>query len=181
MARLLALVFLALFATSNAALLTTSGQNQLVTNQGNPIHATEGWSYEDCGLNTDAIQIDSITVSPDPPKPGQDLTVTVKAHAQERVQEGAYADVSVKLGLIKLLQKQFDLCEEARNANTSVQCPVEKGAYEVVHTVTLPKEVPRAKFTINVRGYTVDDDDLFCVDLKVDFMTKPFLKLPLGW
>lgn len=29
------------------------------------------------------------------------------------MQEGAYADVTVKLGLIKLLQKQFDLCEEA--------------------------------------------------------------------
>ena len=29
------------------------------------------------------------------------------------LQEGAYADVTVKLGLIKLLQKRFDLCEEA--------------------------------------------------------------------
>lgn len=28
-------------------------------------------------------------------------------------QEGAYADVTVKVGLIKLLQKEFDLCEEA--------------------------------------------------------------------
>jgi len=28
-------------------------------------------------------------------------------------QEGAYADVLVKLGLIKLLQKKFDVCETA--------------------------------------------------------------------
>jgi hypothetical protein len=28
-------------------------------------------------------------------------------------QDGAYADVTVKLGLIKLLHKQFDLCLEA--------------------------------------------------------------------
>lgn len=133
-----------------------------------------------------------------------------------RFQEGAYADVSVKLGLIKILQKQFDLCQEAyvsvifimsemptlislrRNANTSVQCPVEKGAYKVVHTVTLPKEIPQgkslslytvvipdaiwsAKFNIGVQGYTVEDDNLFCVNLKVDFMKRPFLKLPLGW
>ena len=48
MVRLLALVVVALFATSNAALLPTSEQ-QLVTNQGSPVHATEGWSYEDCG------------------------------------------------------------------------------------------------------------------------------------
>ncbi|KAN0128413.1 ML domain containing protein [Lactarius tabidus] len=181
MARLLALIVVALFATSNAGLLPTSQQQQLVTNQGSPVHATQGWSYEDCGLPTDPIQVDSISVSPDPPKPGQDLTVTVNAHAQEQVEEGAYADVSVKLGLIKILQKQFDLCEEARNANTSVQCPVKQGKYEVVHTVALPKEIPQAKFNIDVHGYTVDDDDLFCVKLKVDFMRRPFLKLPLGW
>jgi len=66
--------------------------------------------------------------------------------------------VTVKLGLIKLLQKRFDLCEEAyvvlsflpygqltslrRNANATVQCPVEPGSYHVTHTVALPKEIP---------------------------------------
>jgi hypothetical protein len=38
------------------------------------------------GLSTDAIQIDSIIVSPDPPKPGEDMTVTVKASALEVVE-----------------------------------------------------------------------------------------------
>lgn len=28
-------------------------------------------------------------------------------------QDGAYADVVVKVGVIKLLQKEFDLCDEA--------------------------------------------------------------------
>jgi hypothetical protein len=37
-----------------------------------------------------------------------------------------------------------------------------------------------AKFIIKARGYTVDDDDLFCVDLKVNFMKGPFFKLPFG-
>jgi hypothetical protein len=30
-----------------------------------------------------------------------------------------------------------------------------------------------------VRGYTVTEDDMVCLDLKVDFMKHPFLKL--GW
>lgn len=33
--------------------------------------------------------------------------------AHSRTQDGAYADVTVKLGIVKLLQKEFDLCEEA--------------------------------------------------------------------
>lgn len=78
-------------------------------------------------------------------------------------QEGAYADVTVKLGLVKLLKKTFDICEEAyvngslhacatvlltntplirRKANATIQCPVEKGDYVVEQTVTLPKEIP---------------------------------------
>jgi hypothetical protein len=144
------------------------------------VHTTESWSYTDCGLPTDPIQIQSIQVSPDPPKPGQDLTVTVKAHVTERIEEGATADVVVKLGLIKLLSKQFDLCEEARKADATVQCPIEPGEYEVVQTVALPKEIPRAKFSVSVRGYTVEEDDMACVDLKVDFMKHPFLQ-KIGW
>lgn len=67
--------------------------------------------------------------------PGKNLTVNVEAEVQEDIkvgqvlrrrsarccpgsrlmqgQDGAYADVVVKLGLIKLLTKRFDVCEEA--------------------------------------------------------------------
>ncbi|KLT39230.1 vacuole protein [Cutaneotrichosporon oleaginosum] len=135
-----------------------------------PVYTFDSWRYVDCGLPTDPLQIESIELTPDPPKPGKALEVKVKASAIEKIEEGAYADVTVKLGLIKLLQKQFDLCEEARNANASVQCPVEKGDYTVVQKVDLPKEIPKAKFVVNVRAYTADDDDLACLDLIVDFM-----------
>ncbi|KAF8198922.1 ML domain-containing protein [Pholiota molesta] len=141
-----------------------------------PIHTTAGWRWDDCGLSTDPVQIESITVSPDPPEPGQDMTVTVKGTAREVIEDGAYADVTVKLGLIKILQREFDVCEEARNANASVQCPVEKGTYVVKQTVALPKEIPKAKFTVDIQGYTANDDDMLCLKLTVDFMKKPFFR-----
>ncbi len=83
-------------------------------------------------------QLKSLKVSPDPPQPGETLTVTVEADVLKKIevrsasaagptlvltrrrvfalpreQDGAAADVTVKLGLIKLLQKSFDVCEEA--------------------------------------------------------------------
>jgi len=152
-------------------------QQQPIQDVAGPIHTTDGWTWTDCGLDTDPIRIESIQVSPDPPQPGQDLTVTVKGNVVEEIADGAYADVSVKLGLVKILQKRFDVCEEARSANASVQCPVEKGTYTVEQTVALPKEIPKAKFTIAVNGYTVDDDDMLCLQLKVDFMKRPFPRL----
>ncbi|KAG2350448.1 hypothetical protein BDR05DRAFT_954544 [Suillus weaverae] len=154
-----------------------SPSTQEIMNQ--PVHSMEGWSYSDCGSPTDVVQLKSISLSPDPPKPGQDLTITAVGTAQQRVEDGAYADVVVKLGLIRLLSKTFDVCEEARNANATIQCPIEQGEYTVVQTVALPKEIPQAKFTVAVKGYTVDDEDMLCLDLKVDFMKSPFPRL--GW
>lgn len=91
--------------------------------------ATSGWEYVDCGTTRTAsststviyfgltgdpsypVQLDSIEISPDPPLPGHDLTVTVKALVTNVIEEGAIADVTVKLGRIKLLQKKFDVCQ----------------------------------------------------------------------
>lgn len=86
--------------------------------------------------------IDSITISPDPPIPGQNLTVTVSGLVVKPITEGSYADVLVKFGLIKLIQRRFDLCELAEENNASVQCPVEPGPLTITETVELPKEIP---------------------------------------
>ncbi|KAF9039132.1 MD-2-related lipid-recognition domain-containing protein [Panaeolus papilionaceus] len=140
------------------------------------VHTYEGWSYTNCGLDTDPIQFESIKLSPDPPKPGQDLTVKVTGSTKKNIKVGAYAEITVKLGLIKIFKKEVDLCEEARKANVSIQCPIEPGKYTIEHTVAMPKEIPQAKFTVGVRAYTVDHDDLFCLAFMVDFMKRPFFQ-----
>ncbi|KAJ7189449.1 ML domain-containing protein [Mycena pura] len=127
------------------------------------------WEYTDCGEPGDPVQIQSISVSPDPPKIGANLTVTIVADVVEPIEEGATADVLVKVGRIKLLEKTFDLCDEARKANATVSCPVQPGVHTVVQTVQLPKEVPKLKYVINVRGYTKDEVPMVCVDLAVQF------------
>ncbi|KIM48128.1 hypothetical protein M413DRAFT_439848 [Hebeloma cylindrosporum] len=174
--RIFSLLVASLGLAAGVLALSTPFQQQLNSLDG-PVHTTNSWGYEDCGLDTDPIQIDSIEVSPDPPQPGQDLTVKVKAKVTEVIEEGAYADVTVKLGLVKLLHKRFDVCEEARAANASVRCPVQPGPYTVEQTVALPKEIPKAKFTVDVLGYTAEEGDMLCLKLKVDFMKRPFPRL----
>ncbi|KAL7417656.1 ML domain-containing protein [Mrakia frigida] len=131
-----------------------------------------GWSWVDCGGAGDAVLIDSIKVSPDPPVPGQNLTVTATGLVVDPITDGAYADVLVKLGLIKLLQRKFDVCETAAENNATIQCPVAPGVYEVVQTVELPKEIPKAKYSVQVRGFTAEEKDMVCVNLFIDFLTK---------
>ena len=38
------------------------------------------------GLDSDVVQVESVVVSPDPPVPGEDLTVKVKANVQEIIE-----------------------------------------------------------------------------------------------
>ncbi|PPQ97561.1 hypothetical protein CVT26_002346 [Gymnopilus dilepis] len=145
----LTVVFFGITTSSIAALV----QQEPIIDADSLVRNGQGWDWKDCGQDTDAVRIQSIDISPDPPKPGKDLTVTVTGIAKERIEEGAYVDVTVKLGLVKILSKEFDVCEEAQNANASIQCPVEEGTYTVKQTVELPKEIPPGKYSLENHYY----------------------------
>ena len=74
----------------------------------------------------------------------------------------------------------------SRSAGVDFSCPVEPGTYNVSHTVELPLRILPGRavsgdfsrysltlwlalYTIKVLGYTVDDYDLTCLDIWVDF------------
>ncbi|EEB89851.1 hypothetical protein MPER_12009 [Moniliophthora perniciosa FA553] len=120
---------------------------------------------------------DSDQAKPDPPRPGEKLSVTVDATVIKTIEDGAYAKVVVKLGLIKLLNKEFDVCKEAYAAFPSLShsfaltcapalsdvmqmllcnAPVDPGDYTVTQTVDLPKEIPKAEYRVEGRGLNVD-------------------------
>ncbi|KAJ7078317.1 ML domain-containing protein [Mycena belliarum] len=134
------------------------------------VATTVTWAYDDCGTDT-VFRLTSLTLSPDPPIPGQNLTLAVEGDVREAIEDGAYADITIKFGLIRLLQKTFDICDEARKANFSITCPVSEGVHQVVEKVILPKarEIPRGKFTVQVRAYTKDDAELLCLNIEADF------------
>jgi hypothetical protein len=104
---LFSIVLFSLSLSANAA----SSQQPLAYPDGS-VRTTEGWSWTNCGqssvsplltqldallsfqgLPTDSIQIESISVSPDPPKPGQNLTVTVEASTLEEVEVRLHTNI----------------------------------------------------------------------------------------
>ncbi|KAK5998314.1 Phosphatidylglycerol/phosphatidylinositol transfer protein [Cladobotryum mycophilum] len=121
----------------------------------------------------DLVQITKVDISPNPPKPGQDLVITATGTVSNTIQDGAYAQVTVKLGLIRLLSQTFDLCQQV--GNIDLKCPLEAGNLTVSHTVTLPREIPPAKFNVVADVYTTDDAPITCLTANVDFLPKrPF-------
>lgn len=128
-----------------------------------------GWIWEVCGSRQEAVVLKEINVKPDPPVPGQNLTVYAKGIVNEDIEPGTYADVVVKLGFIRLLSKRFDVCELAEENDAELKCPKKRGEYEITHTVELPREIPPARFNVHVNGKTQADVDLMCLDLNIDF------------
>ena len=45
-------------------------------------------------------------------------------------------------------------------------------SYSHVFTIVTFLSRFAAKFTVDVRGYTVDEEDMVCLQLKVDFLPK---------
>lgn len=95
--------------------------------------------------------IEYIRITPNPPVKGEDLTVDFKGFLKEEVNEGSMIDVLVKYGAIKLLHKQFDLCEQAQQVNRT--CPIEEGDFHLIHTVELPKDIPPVSLSMNNCGF----------------------------
>ncbi|GAA5832640.1 hypothetical protein JCM11251_001394 [Rhodosporidiobolus azoricus] len=128
------------------------------------------WGWYDCGEPGDAIEIESLKISPDPPRPGHNLTIEASGKVNTLVDEGTYADITVKLGLIKLLTKRFDVCEELGNVDSELQCPIKPDSYSIKEVVALPAEIPRAKFQVAARVFTQEEQPAACIDLWINFL-----------
>jgi hypothetical protein len=141
------------------------------------------WSYTDAGSSYDVLQIQDLTSIPDSVKPGSEWRADIRANANDEIADGAYLEITVKLGLIKLLHKQYDLFEKLRadaakdGWSLTLETgdagePIRKGDVRLTLAVQLPREIPSARFAIAVRARTVDDDDLAALDFKVDLATS---------
>ncbi|KAF4771486.1 hypothetical protein HAV15_004265 [Penicillium sp. str.  len=71
------------------------------------------------------LEIESVDLAPNPPLPGQKLTISAKGTLLERIEKGATVNLEVKWGLITLIKQTVDLCEELKNVD--LECPPREG------------------------------------------------------
>ncbi|KAF9998689.1 Phosphatidylglycerol/phosphatidylinositol transfer protein [Modicella reniformis] len=95
------------------------------------------------------LKVEYVNIDPNPPRKGQPLTIDGGGYLQEDIVEGAEIEVVVKLGLIKLLTKRFNFCEES--VKVGKPCPIVAGKQSLKTSVDLPREIPPGKFTANIK------------------------------
>ncbi|KAJ3182997.1 Phosphatidylglycerol/phosphatidylinositol transfer protein [Geranomyces variabilis] len=121
-------------------------------------------SIENCGTEADLFHPESITLTPDPPRRGENLNVDIKGTLDETVDKGAYADVRVKLGLIKLVDTRLDLCDETKKIDR--ECPIEKGPLNVNTDVKIPGEIPPGNYQVHLDLTNFDGKHIGCFQAK---------------
>ncbi|KAF5098974.1 hypothetical protein D0Z00_001840 [Geotrichum galactomycetum] len=121
-----------------------------------------------CDLDQPKLaEIYRLDVTPNPPEKGKNVTIYAEGIAKKTIKEGAYVDVEVRYGYIKLLEQTFDLCEQSKSVG--IECPIEKGKVIVNSTAAIPIEVPPGKYSVAARAYTVDDEPITCLSATVLF------------
>ncbi|KAF9184689.1 Phosphatidylglycerol/phosphatidylinositol transfer protein [Haplosporangium sp. Z 767] len=125
-------------------------------------------TIEECGdPETDLLKIDYVNLNPNPPIKGEVLQIDAKGYLSEDIVEGAVINIIVKLGLVKLLVKQFDFCEESVKVNKP--CPLLAGDQYLNHSVELPKEIPPGKYFVNIKVVNPDKKEVTCLNARATF------------
>ncbi|KAI5795481.1 phosphatidylinositol transfer protein [Peziza echinospora] len=168
--KLIVPTLVAAFATAVSAGILDRVQSPLTGGtpppSGGPVPGSSPLQF--CGPADDNILIIyNIDISPNPPLPGQKLLIKASGRLSETIEKGAYVNLDVKYGYIKLIHQTLDLCENAGQIDQ--ECPVEAGEITIVKEVDLPKAIPPGKYHVQADVYTVDDMPITCITADVYF------------
>ncbi|KAK2759502.1 Phosphatidylglycerol/phosphatidylinositol transfer protein [Arachnomyces sp. PD_36] len=115
----------------------------------------------------DILTIENVDLSPNPPVPGQTLTIKAHGTLAQDVEEGAKVQLQVKYGLIRLVNQEADLCEQIKNVDMS--CPLKKGPLTITKEVDIPSAIPGGKYSVLADANTKDNERLTCLEATVTF------------
>ncbi|KAI9821255.1 MAG: Phosphatidylglycerol/phosphatidylinositol transfer protein [Pycnora praestabilis] len=100
---------------------------------------------------------------------GKTLKVEAAGTFSQDIEEGAYINLQVKYGLIRLINQEADLCEQIKNVD--LECPIKKGLTNITKEIELPKEIPKGKYTVLADAYTAKPESkkITCLTTTVEF------------
>ncbi|KAL2147787.1 hypothetical protein VTI28DRAFT_5559 [Corynascus sepedonium] len=160
-------VILAIAASVSARTLIPREGQTLVSRDDLDVPGQNPLKFCEANRGTDIITIEEVILTPNPPQAGTTLVIEATGTVKETILDGAYVDLEVKYGYIRLLRTKADLCKEIKNVD--LECPIEKGKISITKDVDLPKEIPPGKYTVQADVYTKDDKHITCLTATVTF------------
>jgi len=147
--------------------LSFFGNDQKVLDSNLDIPGKSPLQYCQAKHDSDLLIIDHVNLDPETPVAGATLAIEAVGTFLEDVEEGAYVDLQVKYGLIRLVNTRASLCEQITNVD--LECPIKKGKTTITKDVKIPMEIPSGKYTVVADAYTEDGRKLTCITATVTF------------
>ncbi|KAI1485294.1 ml domain-containing protein [Biscogniauxia mediterranea] len=147
-----------------------SSSQDVIANDAQKVPGDSPLVFCDSDHSKDIVTIESVDLTPNPPEAGSELVIKATGTVYEPVVDGAYVNLVVRYGLIRLISTRADLCEQI--GNVDLECPIEKGVLAVTKSVEIPKEVPPGKYTVHAEVVNADGKPITCLDAEVTFGGK---------
>jgi len=119
--------------------------------------------WTNCGTGSDDLQLTGVVVTPNPPVKGKDVNITITGTLKKDVTSGS-VQLTVKFGVITLINKAFDLCDEA--GQTSTPCPIKANAnYWNTLIESIPSSAPGGTYSGKIVGTDQDKNEIACATI----------------
>ncbi|KAH6673729.1 ML domain-containing protein [Halenospora varia] len=164
----LASLFLSTLVASEGLSFFGGGQ-KVLDDKGGAVPGDNPLTHCKADHSSDILNLEKVDLTPNPPHAGSTLTIEANGELLEQVEKGAYVNIQVKWGIVKILTTKADLCEQV--SNVDLECPIKKGKVTITKDVELPKEIPPGTYTVSADAYTVDEKHIVCLDATVTFST----------
>jgi hypothetical protein len=126
-----------------------------------PLPVNTGVPFSTCGSGD--LTATSLDITPYPPVPGKDVTITALGSLAQDLTAGSY-DLDISYAGITVVHKTGDVC----TFSPTVKCPQAKGDVEVVYTVNVPSIAPAGAYVATLKATHPDSSVIFCVTVNFD-------------
>ncbi|RUS20379.1 MD-2-related lipid-recognition domain-containing protein [Endogone sp. FLAS-F59071] len=121
-----------------------------------------------CGSSSDILKLTSLTLSPNPPQRGQNLTVIATGTLTQAIINGSTINVNVTLdSFLPVLSNTWDLCSEA--AQEKITCPMPSGAVNLTTTLAVPSDIPSGSYAAHAVASEPNGSEIACFDITFSF------------
>lgn len=121
--------------------------------------------WSNCGSADDIGKIGGVSVSPDPPKKGADLTVDANVTISEQVTKGSIA-VKLQYFVLGIPVTVVDDTLEICSTDTGLTCPLDAGEHDIKFSREIPGNSPGGKYKGNAVATSSNGKRIICIDLE---------------
>ncbi|KAF9582147.1 hypothetical protein BGW38_000583 [Lunasporangiospora selenospora] len=130
--------------------------------------ASASAAFSSCGSASDSLTLSGITYTPNPPKVGQNVCITLKGTLKKEVAQGATIRTTATFWGINVYDSTSDLC--AGLVGGANPCPITTSVSSVTQCISVPSNVP-ANVQLNIKAVAKhgDGSQIFCISGPLTF------------